>query len=99
VEEGFHAPAQISGVEHSFPQYRRTATGSNLYRIEAADRFTELQRLGTRWLVHTVAQAPYPEQVRIQEMLDGLGGLYEPETATAFERLLADALAGGAASR
>jgi len=86
-------------MEHSFPQYRRTATGSNLYRIEAADRFTELQRLGRRWLVHTVAQAPYPEQVRIREMLDGLGGVYLPETAATFDRLLADALSEGAGTR
>ncbi len=81
------------------PQYRRSATGRNRYRIEAADRFTELQRLGGRWLVHVVRDAPYPEQVRVQEMLHGMDGAYVPDDADEFERLLAEALAGGTAPR
>jgi len=78
------------------PHYRRTASGSNRYRIEGDDRFTELQRLGGRWLVHRVHDAPYPERVRIAEMLDGLGGTYVDDDGESFERLL-DELGGDAA--
>jgi hypothetical protein len=73
------------------PRYRRTATGANRYRIEADDRFTELQRLGRRWLVHVVRDAPYPERVRIAEMIDGLGGTFLEDDPATFERLLLEA--------
>ncbi len=76
------------------PHYRRTANGWNRYRIEGADRFTELQRLGGRWMVHEVRNATYPERVRIVEMLEGLGGAYVEDDGDSFERLLAEARAG-----
>lgn len=72
------------------PQYRRTPNGWNRYRIEGADRFTELQRLGGRWLVHEVRNAPYPERVRIVEMLEGLDGAYVQDDGADFERILAE---------
>lgn len=46
------------------------------YRIEAPDAFTELHRLGERWLRHEVSRAAYPEQVRIAEMLDCTDGRF-----------------------
>lgn len=86
-------------MQHGPPQYRRTPSGANRYRIEGPDRFTELQRLGARWLVHAVKHAAYPERVRIAEMLDGLDGAYLPDDPATFERLLAEALAGDPGAR
>ncbi len=53
------------------------ADGRHYYRIEGPDRFTELQRVGSRWLSHAVVATMYPELVRIQEMLAGGEGAYE----------------------
>lgn len=85
-------------MDGSWPQYRRTVSGSNHYRIEAEDRFTELQRLGKRWIVHEVRNAPYPERLRIQEMLAEWEGHFVPEEPQVFEALLAEALTKGTAS-
>jgi hypothetical protein len=71
----------------------------NLYRIEAEDRFTELQRLGARWLLHVVKDAPYPERVRIMEMVDGHAGAFLPIEAIVFEQALTEALARSAGGR
>jgi len=71
----------------------------NFYRMEAEDRFTELQRLGSRWLIHEVKDAPYPERVRIMEMVDGHGGAFLPIDAAVFEKAFTEALAQAAAGR
>jgi hypothetical protein len=69
--------AKAEPVEGVWPQYRRMADGRHYYRVEGPDRFTELQRVGSRWLSHTVVATMYPELVRIQEMLAGGEGVYE----------------------
>ena len=89
---------KLAAMGKSWPQYRRTVSGSNHYRIEAEDRFTELQRLGTRWIVHEGRDAPYPERVRIHEMLAEWEGHFVPEEPQVFEGLLAEALSKGTAS-
>jgi hypothetical protein len=63
-------------TEAAWPQYRRMADGRHYYRIDGPDRFTELQRVGSRWLSHVVHATMYPERVRIQEMLVGGEGVY-----------------------
>jgi hypothetical protein len=71
-----------------FPQYRCTRNGMHLYRIEADDRFTELQRVGTRWLLHRVHAQAYPEKVRLAELLAGSEEVLEMP-GDAFERAIA----------
>lgn len=89
---------KLAAMGRTWPQYRRTVSGSNHYRIEADDRFTELQRLGKRWIIHEVRDAPYPERVRIHEMLADREGHFVPEEPLVFEGLLTEALAKGTAS-
>lgn len=71
-----------AGEGHSWPQFRRMRDGRHVYRIESPDRFTELQRIGARWVRHTVQVTMYPEMLRLREMLTGGDGLYEPITAS-----------------
>ncbi len=66
----------------TWPQFRRMRDGRHVYRIESPDRFTELQRIGTRWVRHTVQVTMYPEMLRLREMLTGGDGLYEPITVS-----------------
>lgn len=68
-----------------FPAYRQLAGGGHLYRIDADDHFTELQRIGERWVRHVVVARAYPEKVRIVEMLSGAAGRYLPLTAEEWE--------------
>jgi hypothetical protein len=82
-----------------WPIHRRTANGMNLYRIEAEDRFVELQRLGAGWLIYRVVGAPYPERVRIMEMIDGHAGTFLPEDEAVFEAAFAEASAGSTGGR
>lgn len=44
--------------------------GERLYAIHSAGRFTELQRVGSRWLKYEVEAKMYPELVRVREMLN-----------------------------
>ena len=67
---------------HAWPQYRRMRDGRHVYRIESYDRFTELQRIGARWVRHTVEVTVYPEMLRLREMLAGGDGLYDPITSS-----------------
>lgn len=64
-------------IEEGFPAYRRLKGGGHYYRITAADRFEELQRMGTRWILHEVHATIYPERLRVQEML-AFEGPFEP---------------------
>ena len=92
-----HRGVQISGangrpgMDSDFPQYRRSAHGANYYRIDAADRFEELQLIGSRVLRHRVEARAYPERVRVMDMLEGSDGAYLPISAEAYEALAARA--------
>jgi len=68
----------MSTLPNEFPIMRRTEDGKHLYRIDGMERFTELQRIGSRWVVYDVRASAYPEKVRIMEMIDGDGGRYVP---------------------
>lgn len=68
----------MSTIPEEFPMLRRTEDGTHLYRIEGMDRFTELQRIGKRWVKHVVEARAYPEKVRIVEMVQGDHGRYLP---------------------
>lgn len=43
--------------------------GMRLYAIRSPRHFTELQRMGSRWVKYEVVVTVYPELVRVQEML------------------------------
>jgi len=69
----------------SFPIYRKLRGGAHLYRIESIDRFTELQRVGSKWLRHLVVATQYPERLRIVEMIQGGEGVYGNATIEEWE--------------
>ncbi len=81
-------PRSSPGDGAIFPQYRRTADGRHYYRIEAKDRFTEIQRVGNRRLIHHVTANVYPEMLRIAEMLDGSGGHYATIHEDEWDRVM-----------
>ncbi len=74
-------------VTEPIPVYRSSADGSHHYRIEGADRFTELQRVGARWVMHVVVAHAYPEKVRLAGILSGADGTIASDGGE-FERIL-----------
>jgi hypothetical protein len=72
-----------------FPIFRRSAGGRNLYRIDGPRVFTELQRIGRRYVLHRVEAQAYPELLRIQDMITMTEGAYEPLTERAWNEALA----------
>ena len=55
--------------EPRFPLYRRSSNGLNWYRIESMTEFTEVQRVGSRYVAHHVKALIYPEKVRVMELI------------------------------
>lgn len=72
-----------------FPLYRRSANGLNWYRIESATAFTEVQRVGNRYVVHRLEAKAYPERVRVMSLIDMHDGHVEECTAGEVEGLIA----------
>ena len=79
--------------ESGAPQYRRTADGRHAYRITAGG-FTEIQRIGRRFIVHEVYARAYPEMVRIHQMLHDPHGRYLEITAAEWHLLWEQAHGG-----
>lgn len=51
------------------PAYRQLSGAAHYYRILSLEHFQELQRIGSRWVLHEVHAAAYPERLRVHEML------------------------------
>ena len=72
-----------------FPLYRRSASGRNLYRIDAVDRFLEVQLIGSKVRHHEVVANAYPERVFVQDMIVCAQGAFIRIDAREFEQALA----------
>lgn len=68
-----------------FPCYREMANKLSRYRITSSTTFTEVQQVGSRFVVHDVAATTYPELVRIAELIEAQDGSVHPIPAAAFE--------------
>jgi len=68
------------------------AGGERYYAIHSPHRFTELQRMGARWLRYEVEATVYPELLRIREML-AMDPPYEAASAAEWAGYDAVALA------
>ena len=93
LEEGAHDSGEDrteDQMEHPpFPTYRQLRGGASYYCILAVDHFQELQRIGSRWILHDVQATAYPERLRVHEMLAGTApfeGLEEAEWERAYTR-------------
>lgn len=78
-----------AGDAPSFPLYRRSANGLNWYRVESWTAFTEVQRVGGRYIAHRVQAKAYPERVRLQGLVDMTDGHVQACPAAEVEDLLA----------
>lgn len=72
-----------------FPMYRQTANGLHWYRLESTTEFTEVQKVGSRYVSHRVKAVIYPEKVRVMELIAADDGHVLACGADVFERHLA----------
>ena len=76
-----------------FPQYRISANGMNLYRVDSDRHFVELQYIGERVLLFNIEAKTYPEIVRIKDLLACVDGscrvVGQEDFDEAFSRVLA----------
>lgn len=56
-------------INMEFPQFRKLKNGRSYYRIDAANEFTELQQVGSKWLKYEFKVAQYPDKMLLQDML------------------------------
>lgn len=75
----------------AFPQYRRSVNGLNWYRIASPVDLLEVQRVGSRWLLHRIRAEAYPEKARILELLAMSDGHVVPCPAAEVEGKIAAA--------
>ena len=69
----------------SFPLFLRITGGHSVYRIASETSFTEVQRIGQRYVAHHIVALTWPERLRIADMLANTAGSWEPITAALFD--------------
>lgn len=52
-----------------FPVFLRIIDGNSVYRILSETSFTEVQRIGQRYVTHQIEALTWPERLRIADML------------------------------
>lgn len=68
-----------------FPQYRKTTNERSFYKISNEKKLEEWQKLGSKYMVHTLNAQIYPEVLFIKDLIDNLTGNYEIISALEFD--------------
>jgi hypothetical protein len=68
-----------------FPIHLRITNGHSVYRIASATGFTEVQRIGRRYIAHHVVAHTWPERLRIADMLANADGSLSPISEAQFD--------------
>ncbi|MBK7384359.1 MAG: hypothetical protein IPI81_13685 [Flavobacteriales bacterium] len=87
MEEGEDNSHAVAGSREGFPVYRRLNGAPHYYRIDGPGRFTEVQVVGGRSVIHEVLAKAYPEQLRVAQMIDGDQGRYLPISVGEWETI------------
>lgn len=74
-------------IEWQFPQYRKYRDTDTWYCIHDLESFTEIKRMGSRFLTHEVKATIYPEKLRILDMLECNDDLWISVSAQDFHEI------------
>lgn len=72
----------------TFPVYLRITDGLSVYRIASETSFTEVQRVGQRFVAHHVVAQTWPERLRIADMLANFTGVWSVTSEDEFDHWL-----------
>lgn len=61
----------------NFPQYRKYKNIETYFKIISEKEFEELSLLGNKFVKHSIEAKQYPEILRIMDMLNCEGGVWE----------------------
>lgn len=70
---------------YKFPQYRKYIGIDRWFKITSEQEFEELQRVGQRYVLHTIEAVQYPEKLRIEDMLNCVNNHWEIISEQAYE--------------
>ena len=70
-----------------FPQYRKYKGLDIWYKISSMDHFTEIKKVGERYITEEIEAAQHPEKLRIRDMLECLDDRWEIILADAFDEI------------
>lgn len=77
-----------------FPIYRKTANNKSYYKLDAADEMTEIQLLGSKFLVYELKAKILPERNLLQDLIENNAGhwlkIKEEEYQDIYQRYLKD---------
>lgn len=68
-----------------FPQFRRFPTGSSYFCVHSASRITEIQKIGSYFVVHELHAKILPERNLIADLLSCANESYEAISAAEYE--------------
>lgn len=72
-----------------FPLHRKLGEDLSWYRIGSPTEFTEVQRIGSRYVAHRVRATIYPEKLRVAELIAADQEQLMVCSAAEFEAMLA----------
>lgn len=74
-----------------YPVFLRITDGLSVYRVGSETSFTEVQRIGERYMAHHIVARTWPERLRIADLLANADGSLSPISEAQFEDWLARA--------
>lgn len=70
-----------------FPQYRKRFDNKSYYKIVNERTFEEVQLIGEKVFIHSIKAEKYFEILRIQDMLESEGDMYEVCSAAEYDQI------------
>lgn len=70
-----------------FPQYRKRFDNKSYYKIINERTFEEVQLIGDKVFIHNIKAEKYFEIIRIQEMIEAEGEMYNWSSASEYEKI------------
>lgn len=70
-----------------FPQYRKRFDNKSYYKIINERTFEEVQLIGDKVFIHNIKAEKYFEIIRVQEMIEAEGEMYNLCSAIEYEEV------------
>lgn len=77
--------------ETTFPIYCEINNGASIFIIHSTEELTEFQKLGSRYIKHTLKAKILPERLLISDMIQNEGNRWPRMNKTTFEKYLNEA--------
>lgn len=77
--------------ETTFPIYCEINSGASFFVIHSTEELTEFQKLGSRYLKHTLKAKILPERLLISDMIENEGNRWPRMSKATFEKHVKEA--------